>query len=112
MNDSEKLLKEMGQRIVELRKQKGLTQDALSEMVSVTSQMISYAELGKKAIRPENLYKLSKALGVSSDYLLTGEIIDKDYLVLQDKLQGLPPDKIKYIENIIDLCIGLTICKE
>ena len=76
MNDSEKLLKEMGQRIVELRKQKGLTQDELSEMVSVTSQMISYAELGKKAIRPENLCKLSKALGVSSDYLLTGEIID------------------------------------
>ena len=108
MNDSEKLLKEMGHRILKLRKQKGLTQEELSEMVSVTSQMVSYAELGKKAIRPENLCKLSKALGVSSDYLLTGEIIDKDYLVLQDKLQLLPPDKIRYIENIIDLCIELT----
>lgn len=58
-------------------------------------------------MRPENLLKLSKALNVSADYLLTGEIIDKDLLILSDKIKQLAPSQITIIENIVDQCNDL-----
>ena len=100
-------LKEMGQRIMERRKKLGLTQEALAEMSELTTQFVSYAESGKRGMRPENLMKVAAALGVSTDYLLTGDIIDKDKLLLSDKLDKLTPQQVRIVENIIDECIAL-----
>lgn len=72
-----------------------------------TTQFVSYAESGKRAMRPENLLKISSALEVSADYLLTGEIIDKDLLILSDKLRRLTPSQIRTVEAIIDECNNL-----
>ncbi len=107
MSDNELCLKEIGQRIIERRKKLGLTQEALAEKGEVTTQFVSYAETGKRAMRPENLLKISAALGVSADYLLTGEVIDKDQLLLSEKLSKLAPSQLRHIENIVDECIAL-----
>ncbi len=107
MPDTELVLQEIGQRISERRKQLGLTQEALAEKGDMTPQFVSYAEAGKRAMRPENLLKVSSALGVSTDYILTGEIIDKDYLLLTEKLRKLTPSQLRTIESIIDECILL-----
>ena len=58
-------------------------------------------------MRPENLLKISSALEVSADYLLTGEIIDKDLLILSDKLRRLTPSQVRIVEAIIDECNNL-----
>ena len=100
-------LQDIGNRITELRKRLGWTQEELAEKADLTPQFVSYAESGKRAMRPENLLKLSKALNVSADYLLTGEIIDKDLLVLSDKIKQLAPSQIRIIENIVDHCNDL-----
>lgn len=100
-------LQDIGNRITELRKRLGWTQEELAEKADLTPQFVSYAESGKRAMRPENLLKLSKALNVSADYLLTGEIIDKDLLVLSDKIKQLAPSQIRIIENIVDQCSDL-----
>ncbi len=100
-------LKEMGQRIMERRKKLGLTQEALAEMSELTTQFVSYAESGKRGMRPENLMKVAAALGVSTDYLLTGDIIDKDKLLLSEKLDKLTPQQVRIVENVIDECIAL-----
>ena len=55
-------------------------------------------------MRPENVIKLAKALEVSADYLLTGDIVDKDMLILADKLRKLSPEMLRIVENIIDEC--------
>jgi len=68
----EKLLKEIGGRINTRRKELGLTQEELAERMEVSIQMISNVELGKKAIRPENLIKLCNALNTSADYIWRG----------------------------------------
>ncbi len=107
MADTELKLIKIGNRIAERRKQLGLTQEALAEKGDMTPQFVSYAEAGKRAMRPENLLKISSALEVSADYLLTGEIIDKDLLILSDKLRSLSPSQLKIIENIIDECMKL-----
>ena len=105
--DVELCLKEMGRRIMERRKGMGLTQEALAEKSDLTTQFVSYAESGKRGMRPENLMKMAEALGVSTDYLLTGDIIDKDKLLLSDKLDRLTPRQVRLVERIIDECILL-----
>ena len=73
----------------------------------MTTQFVSYAESGKRAMRAENLMKIAAALEVSTDYLLTGDIIDKDKLLLSEKLGKLNPKEVRLIESIIDECIEL-----
>lgn len=107
MLDYEEFLKEVGQRITDRRKRLGLTQEALAEMADVTTQFVSYAESGKRAMRPENLMKIASALGVSTDYLLTGEIIDKDISIISEKMKNLSSSQVRIIERIIDECNNL-----
>lgn len=107
MQDTDLCLQEIGQRIIERRKKLGLTQEALAEKGEMTTQFVSYAEAGKRAMRPENLKKLAEALGVSADYLLTGDIVEKDLLILSDKMRNLSPSQLRIVENIIDECVAL-----
>lgn len=107
MLDLELYLKEVGKRIMERRKKLGLTQEALAEKSDLTTQFVSYAESGKRAMRPENLMKIASVLGVSTDYILTGDIIDKDKLLLSEKLGKLTSDEVRIVESIVDECIAL-----
>lgn len=97
-----KLLVEIGKRLLERRKQLRMTQDELAEKAGVTSQMISTAELGKKAMRPENIIKICSVLEISTDYLLMGNIGPEDYSYLSDKVAALPPGQYRHLENIIN----------
>jgi transcriptional regulator with XRE-family HTH domain len=101
----EHLLTDMGLRIQELRKQMDLTQEALAERAGMTSQTISTAELGKKALRPENIIKLSRALGVSTDYLLTGCRNSRDYTIIDGKLKDVSPQEYDRIMRMIDIML-------
>ena len=104
MTDEEINLLEIGSRITERRKKLGMTQEMLAEKGDLTPQFVSYAESGKRAMRPENVIKLANALEVSADYLLTGDIVDKDLLILSDKMRKLSPEMLRIVENIIDEC--------
>ena len=107
MLESELCLQDIGKRIIERRKKLNLTQEALAEKADVTTQFVSYAESGKRAMRPENLMKMAAALEVSADYLLTGDIVDKDLLLLAEKLRQLAPSQLRIVENVIDECNAL-----
>ncbi len=98
----------LGKRIVRCRKELKMSQENLAEAVDLSVQSISAAECGKKALRPENLLKISRVLGVSTDYLLTGEINESDLPVFAKKLKNLSPKQIMVFEKIIDNCIELT----
>lgn len=100
-------LREMGQRIEKCRNALGLSQEELADRANITQQTISTAERGTRGLRPENLVLVSRALGVSADYLLTGEIVDKDYLFLSEKMHQLPASQIEEIQAIITHCIQL-----
>ncbi len=60
-------------RIRELRKSLSLTQQELARELDVTPQHISRLEIGQAAPSLELLVRLSRRLGVSVDYLLTGD---------------------------------------
>lgn len=107
MLNVEMFLKDVGKRIMDRRKKLGLTQEALAERSDLTTQFVSYAESGKRGSRPENLVKIASALGTSIDYLLTGDIIDKDKLLLSDKMERLSEDEFKLVEGLVDQIIEL-----
>ncbi|SCJ77988.1 transcriptional repressor DicA [uncultured Eubacterium sp.] len=96
------LLAQMGSRILKRRKQLRMTQEELAEKAGVMPQTISTAELGKKALRPENIVRISTALDISTDYLLMGKITEASVTLLEKKISQLPPEKICHLEDIID----------
>lgn len=100
---------DMGKRIAERRKSLHLSQEELAELAEVSPQLLSTAERGTKGVRPENLMKLSNALGVSADYLLTGEIIDKDFSLIIKKLEHISADQIRTIEQILNYSVHLCM---
>ena len=102
----ENLLTEMGERLSRRRKQFGLTQEQLAEMAGTTTQTISTAETGRKALRPENVLKLCDALDISIDYLFRGQISDQDFSLLSTKISQLTPEQYQYLETIIDSFIA------
>ena len=64
----------LGNRILELRKKMGLSQEQLGEKVNVTRQTISNWELGETAPNPEQLKLLSQIFHISVDELLDNDI--------------------------------------
>ena len=61
------------EKIVELRKQKGLSQEELAEQLGVSRQAISRWELGQTLPDIPNLLQLCEMFGVSADYLVRDE---------------------------------------
>ena len=64
---------ELSEKLTKLRKEKGLTQEELAQMVYVTRTAVSKWENGKGYPATDSLILLSKVYGVSIDYLLSDD---------------------------------------
>lgn len=98
----EKLLKEIGSRINVRRRELGVTQEVLAERMEVSVQMISNLELGKKAIRPENLIKLCDALNISADYVLRGIRSERETEGFMEKYNLLSAENQQLLEKLAE----------
>lgn len=102
----------LGEKIYELRKKSGLSQEQLGEKINVTRQTISNWELGETSPNPEQLKLISECLKVSIDELLDNDI--KSVLVEKvsntEKLAGLVLKVLKWlgIIFIVILIIDFT----
>jgi len=79
------IMQQLGQRIKELRKEKGMSQTELANLIG-----ISYAQIGRyetKGVQPpaEVLKNIADVLGVSPDYLIYGSTDEKARASIQDK---------------------------
>lgn len=63
----------VGQRIYHLRVRTGLSQARFGKLVGYSGPMLSLIERGMRDANLEKLVRIAKVLGVSTDYLLTGE---------------------------------------
>ncbi len=68
--EKDKFLINFGEKIVELRKQKGLSQEQLSYDADISLSSISKLERGLLNISILNIYKLSKAFDIQPKDLL------------------------------------------
>ncbi len=102
---------EIGNKIMELRKKNGLSQEDLAEKVGVARQTISKWELGETSPDIRQAKELSKIFKVSLDELTDNDI--KDILVEKttntEKLAGIILKLIKIIIIIVVLAPVLLI---
>lgn len=89
---------EIGQRIQEIRKERSMTREELAEKAEISTKFLYEVERGKKGISAENVLKISRALSISSDYILMGEGESKN-----KKLDKLSQKQLKRLEKIIRL---------
>lgn len=61
---------EFGQRLKKLRKQRGMTQKQLADLIGVQNSIISFYEVGDRFPSPEIIIKLAAIFHTSTDYLL------------------------------------------
>ena len=107
------VLLEIGHRLSARRKQMNMTQDALAEKANVTAQTISYAELGKRAMRADTIVGVCNALKISSDYLLFGDIPPTVLSELHPQISKLSPEQHCCLENIItNFIIAVVVGEE
>ena len=90
---------EIGNKIMELRKKKGLSQEELAEKIGVSRQTISKWELGETSPDLKQSKELSKIFNVSLDELTDNDI--RNVLVEKtsntEKLAGLILKLIKFL---------------
>ena len=78
---------ELHEKLIRLRKQKGLSQLELAEALDVSRQAISKWEVGAAVPSTENLRGLSNLYGVSLDYLIGGKDFDSPLEVHADETE-------------------------
>ena len=99
---NEVFLSSMGMRIAQRRKHLHMTQEQLADQMGVSLQTISCIELGKKAIRPENLANLCNCLNVSADYILYGKRNEQQMKDIVAKLSALDEESYEVIHGLIN----------
>lgn len=63
----------IGKRISALRKAKGMSQAKLAQALSISASTVGMYEQGRRTPGLDVLVSLAQALGVSTDFLLTGK---------------------------------------
>lgn len=92
----------LGERIQNLRKERGISQEELAEAVGVSRQSVSKWENDAALPDTDNVLQLSRLFGVSADALLTGEPAqtDTDAAGAPEKTPETPPEDDPREEHI------------
>lgn len=102
-----------GQKLCDLRKRQGLSQEQLSNLISVSRQAVSKWELDAAKPDIENVLQLSNLFHVSTDYLLRDDIdSDMDLPAVKAKSDYMEREyrcRIALISSIGVAVVGLLL---
>lgn len=82
------------EKIYNLRKKSGMSQESLGEKIGVSRQSVSKWETGESVPEIDKILLLSKIFSVSTDYLLNDEMDE-----MKPKVQNTPLPEIKREDN-------------
>ena len=89
--------KQIGQRVTELRKMKGLSQEDLAKSIKISRPSLAQIELGNRSVNILELQKLSQILEFSLD-----DFMSKDFSVSQE-IEGKEEKRVKKEEERISV---------
>ena len=93
-----------GDRIREIRDERGITQDRLAELAGISKGFLSDVENNKRNVSSDNLLKIADALGASADYLLRGDtksVTQRSQVVIPSELsQAAQELGLTYMETL------------
>ena len=98
---------DLGKKIVDLRKQKGLNRDELGKLVGTSGPVIGRYERGEITPSVEIAKKIAQALEVSLDYLVgsTDQELDKATLSRIRDVARLSPKEKELVYEFLDAFI-------
>lgn len=101
----------LAEKLVSLRKQKGLTQMELAEELHVSRQAISRWEVGDAMPGMDNLRLLSKLYEVSVDFLLNDELTESPECKQdqKDAIVEIKSDQKTVKYKIFVICIAIIV---
>ncbi|MBO4838083.1 MAG: helix-turn-helix domain-containing protein [Lachnospiraceae bacterium] len=101
----------IGERLTELRKSRGLSQEELAEQLTLTRQTISKWELGQSSPDIEYVIALCDLFGVSTDYLLKGEEPEAKAAPKEEHSQPVPkgPRSAEREKNWMIFGLGMAV---
>jgi len=98
----------MGDRIKEVRKRCGLTQEQLAERLDISVEFVGQIERGLKVPSMQVFIKIIEALNVSADYILrdsvsTGQLFGDN--AIGHKIEKLKPKQKIALQALVDTYI-------
>ena len=93
MQENKMAFVSFGERLREIRKEKGLTQDALAQLLGTSKQVLSRYETGQRSPKISQVQEYAKKLGVSAEYLMEESAEEGTFNSFYDG-SGLPFYKI------------------
>lgn len=100
--------KQIGKRIQELRKKKGLTQEQLAERIGMSPNHYSSMERGVYGIKLPVLVQIMNCLECSADEIFA-DVINSGYVIrsskIADQLEDVSPDEQAKILDVLELMI-------
>jgi transcriptional regulator with XRE-family HTH domain len=111
--------KEIGERLRELRKRRGMTQEQLAEIVDITSQQIQKYENGSTRMNTDKLQSVAQALTVPISAFFDEDNHDVRLLSAQEmnlihSFRALPSSEVRaFVINVLLKPQGInTLAKE
>lgn len=95
--------KALGERIRSSRKKKGLSQERLSELCAISTAHVGHIERGTRIPSLETLFKISKELDISMDYLFFDSQRDYNEVLksISAQLAGKDGEKVKVFLSMV-----------
>lgn len=91
----------VGNRIRSLRETNGYSREHLAGLTGISATYLYEIEAGIKNLSAKKMYDLSCSLGVTTDFLIYGELNNDESKIILSLLSGLDKSEIKAIEDII-----------
>lgn len=91
----------IGKRIRTQREFMGYTREQFAELLDVTPKFCSDIELGVKGMSVPTLCKISRALRLSTDYILYGTSTVEESNTIALMLQSATPTEREYAERLL-----------
>ena len=99
MNEDNNFNVEIGKRIRLIREARGKTREQIAEIEEISAQFLFYIETGRKGMTSRTIVNLARALNVSTDFILTGNVTPLAKIV--NNLEGLSPEDLNLAEQFI-----------
>lgn len=111
--EKEALNKAIGRRVRDLREYNNFTRENLAEYADISVQFLADIEAGRKSMTTTVLCKMARALHVSTDYLIYGNVSGDRTDSIQLMLNTLSSSEREMAERILQYYIrGLSMREE
>lgn len=99
-------MSEVGQRLRNIRKSKNLRLKDVAKAAGIAQSSLSYIENGTNMPTIDTLERIIGALGLTTNEFFSVfpavEELSHEVLRIMDKIQKLPPEKLKILESVLD----------